>query len=184
MRATNPSRWRECVCSSGECPALFSEHLSSTLVRSRQVGRSVSVIYLDLDRFKLINDTLGHAAGDELLRQVGPRISVVGLRDTDVLARLGGDEFIVLILNDAGSLLAEGVAERIRAGFEVPFQVAGCSLRVTLSLGVAHGDGHSSGDELVANADAALYRAKSLGRDQVAVFDSSLRSSLRERGPL
>lgn len=160
--------------------ALFSEHLSSTLARSRAVGRSVSVIYFDLDRFKLINDTHGHAAGDELLRQVGPRILLL-LRDTDVLARLGGDEFVVLILNDDGPLVAQAVAERIRSGFGVPFLVDGLTLRVTPSLGVAHDDGSCTGDELVANADAALYRAKSLGRNQVAVFNRSLRSSLRDR---
>jgi len=160
--------------------ALFFEHLSSTLARSRSHGRSLSVIYFDLDRFKLINDTLGHAAGDELLRQVGPRIREA-LRESDVLARLGGDEFVVLTVDGENLPTAELVAERIRARFEAPFRIGGRALHVTPSLGVAHDDGHSTGETLVANADAALYRAKELGRNRVQTFDGSLRSSLRER---
>jgi diguanylate cyclase (GGDEF)-like protein len=168
--------------------ALFSEHLSSTLARSRQLGRAVSVIYFDLDRFKLINDTLGHAAGDELLRQIGPRITQV-LREADVLARLGGDEFIVLTLDGespAGAETgaetgAEVVAERIRQAFQAPFEVGDRSLRVTPSLGVAHDDGRSTGEQLVANADAALYRAKERGRNRVETFDGTLRASLRNQ---
>ncbi len=164
--------------------ALFFEHLAATLIRSRETGRSLSVIYFDLDRFKLINDTLGHAAGDDLLRQIGPRIGQV-LRESDVLARLGGDEFVVLTMSGeeptASGRVAEAVAERIRAGFEIPFILGDRSLRVSPSLGVAHDDGTSSGEQLVAQADAALYRAKELGRNRVATFDRSLQATLRER---
>ena len=159
--------------------ALFFEHLASTLTRSRPLGRSLSVIYFDLDRFKLINDTLGHGVGDELLRQVGPRIQEK-LRESDVLARLGGDEFIVLTV-DGDMDAAELVAERIRTAFEAPFRIGGRALQVTPSLGVAHDDGHSTGEALVEHADAALYRAKELGRNRVQTFDGSLRSSLRAR---
>jgi diguanylate cyclase (GGDEF)-like protein len=138
------------------------------------------VIYFDLDRFKLINDSLGHAAGDALLREVGPRVTQV-LRESDVLARLGGDEFIVLIWNSESPLVAEGVAERIRAGLEIPFQFGDRTPSVSVSLGVAHDDGHSTGDDLVANADAALYRAKKLGRNRVAIFDRSSGGSPSEQ---
>jgi diguanylate cyclase (GGDEF)-like protein len=153
--------------------ALFADHLASSLTRARQIGRSLSVIYFDLDRFKLINDTLGHAAGDELLCQVGPRVTAV-LRDSDVLARMGGDEFVVLIMSAETNADAERVAERIRSSLEPPFLIGDQELRVTSSLGVAHDDGHSLGGELVAMADAALYRAKEHGRNRVEVFDGSL----------
>jgi diguanylate cyclase (GGDEF)-like protein len=160
--------------------ALFSEHLTASLARSRRLGRSLSVIYCDLDRFKVINDTLGHAVGDEVLRQIGPRIQAV-LGEADVLARLGGDEFVVLTVDGENLPTAEELAERIRLEFAAPFRIGGRALAMTPSLGVAHDDGHSSGEALVAHADAALYRAKERGRNLVQTFDGSLRSSLRER---
>ncbi|GAB6902773.1 hypothetical protein JCM9957A_58650 [Kineosporia succinea] len=143
---------------------LFFEHLTSSLALSRETGRRLGVIYFDLDRFKIINDTLGHGAGDDLLVQVGERVTAV-LRGADVLTRLGGDEFVVLTSQNAA-----GVAERVRRVLAEPFALDGRSVRVSSSLGVAVDDGRADGEQLVEFADVALYRAKEGGRNRVAVF--------------
>nr|WP_269326778.1 GGDEF domain-containing protein [Kineosporia mesophila] len=149
--------------------ALFFDHLASALVRSRQVGRRLGVIYFDLDRFKVVNDSLGHGAGDDLLCQAGARISAV-LRSGDVLARLGGDEFVVLTGDRSDPTGGVGVAERVRRVLEEPFLLDGRPVQVSSSLGVAVDDGFSTGEQLVEFADVALYRAKQGGRNQVAQF--------------
>jgi diguanylate cyclase (GGDEF)-like protein len=132
-------------------------------------GRAVAVLVLDLDRFNEINDSLGHAIGDALLRQVGPRLSRE-LRSEDVLARLGGDEFVVVAddLDGAGSLALAG---RLRARLQQPFRVGGMSLTIDASVGVAIGPEHSvTADELLQLADLAMYSAKAT-RSGVAVYD-------------
>jgi diguanylate cyclase (GGDEF)-like protein len=151
--------------------ALFFDRLHQALGRARREGYTVGVIYFDVDRFKIVNDSLGHASGDDLLVQVGHRVTA-GLRESDLLARLGGDEFIVLTEDPPGSpaAAAAGLAERIRAALAEPFVLGGRSVRVTSSLGVAVNDGHTDDDELVEFADVALYRAKTLGRNQVVRF--------------
>ncbi|GLY31663.1 hypothetical protein Kisp02_50280 [Kineosporia sp. NBRC 101731] len=159
--------------------ALFFDHLASALVRSRQVGRRLGVIYFDLDRFKVVNDSLGHGAGDDLLRQAGARISAV-LRSGDVLARLGGDEFVVLTGDRSDPTGGAGVAERVRQVLEEPFVLDGREVRVSSSLGVAVDDGFSTGEQLVEFADIALYRAKQGGRNRVARFSPSM---LEPTGP-
>ncbi|GAB6899285.1 GGDEF domain-containing protein [Kineosporia succinea] len=150
--------------------ALFFDHLTSALARSRSAGRTLGVIFFDLDRFKPVNDSLGHGAGDELLRQVGERVSAV-LRGSDVLARLGGDEFVVLSADKSDPHGAAGVAERIRRVLDEPFDLNGRPAQVSSSLGVAMDDGVSDGERLVEMADVALYRAKELGRNRVAVYE-------------
>ncbi|WP_285624687.1 GGDEF domain-containing protein [Kineosporia sp. NBRC 101677] len=147
--------------------ALFSDHLASTLARSRRAGRTLGVIYFDLDKFKAVNDTLGHGAGDDLLCQVGHRVTAV-LRSSDVLARLGGDEFVVI------TAAGEALAERIRRVLEEPFGLAGRTVRISASLGLALDDGRLGTEELVEFADVALYRAKELGRNRVVVFGPAL----------
>nr|WP_269810988.1 GGDEF domain-containing protein [Kineosporia rhizophila] len=147
--------------------ALFSDHLASTLARSRRAGRTLGIIYFDLDKFKAVNDTLGHGAGDDLLCQVGHRVTAV-LRSSDVLARLGGDEFVVI------TAAGEALAERIRRVLEEPFGLAGRTVRISASLGLALDDGRLGTEELVEFADVALYRAKELGRNRVVVFGPAL----------
>ena len=134
-------------------------------------GSGIAVLVIDLDRFKEINDSLGHAVGDALLRQVGPRLSRE-LRSGDLLARLGGDEFVVLAadLDGAGAL---AMAQRLRAQLQQPFRVGGMGLTIDASVGLAIGPGHSvSAEELLQLADLAMYSAKA-GRTGVAVYDDA-----------
>jgi diguanylate cyclase (GGDEF)-like protein len=158
--------------------ALFFDRLAAALAGARRDRRTVGVIYFDVDRFKTVNDSLGHAFGDDLLVQVGQRVTAV-LREPDLLARLGGDEFVVLIEDPprstaAGPAQAAGLAERIRRVLAEPFALGDRSVRVSASLGVAVDDGGLDEDQLVEYADVALYRAKKLGRDQVVRFSPEL----------
>jgi diguanylate cyclase (GGDEF)-like protein/PAS domain S-box-containing protein len=139
---------------------------------------AVAVLFIDLDRFKSVNDELGHDVGDELLREVAERLSSV-LRPSDVVARLGGDEFVVLCPDVAGLDQAAEVAGRLLAAVSLrPILVRGNWLHVTASVGITVSSGgpdhHPEG--LLREADAAMYRAKALGRDRFEVFDAALRS--------
>ncbi|MEO8897616.1 MAG: bifunctional diguanylate cyclase/phosphodiesterase [Candidatus Dormibacter sp.] len=123
------------------------------------VDRRLSLLYLDLDHFKEINDSFGHSAGDELLRQLGPRL-IARLRDTDVLVRVGGDELVVLIL-DTDSDYAAAVAERLIAELDQPFELDGISVRVGASIGIANAPTDATDSAgLLRCADLAMYRAK------------------------
>lgn len=153
--------------------ALFNERAGRALAAGRRDGGSTGVILLDLDRFKNVNDSLGHDAGDELIRQSAARLRG-GLRASDTVARLGGDEFAIL-LPGHGSEAAVRVALKLLAAMRDPFQVVGRELRVTASLGVAISPG--DGDDvqtLVKSADTAMYRAKDAGRDRLQVFDPTM----------
>ena len=141
----------------------------------------VGVVFLDLDRFKAINDSMGHQAGDELLIQVATRIRQI-LRDDDVLARLGGDEFTMLLrgLRDEGEALA--MAHRIHRSFETPFVVNDHRILVTASLGVTvHRDPTERPQDLLSQADTAQYHAKENGRNRVEAFIPTLRPIFRRR---
>jgi len=137
-------------------------------------GDAVGALFIDLDHFKVINDSLGHDVGDELLVQVAARLTDV-LRRGDTLGRLGGDEFMVI----SGSRPDPGehvlLAERLGTAFEQPFIVRGDELAVSASIGVAYGDADADSRALVRDADAAMYRAKSLGRARCELFDDALR---------
>jgi two-component system cell cycle response regulator len=129
-------------------------------------GSAASVLLLDVDRFKAINDTLGHAAGDAVLREVAERIRA-HLRSADVVARYGGEEFLV-VMSGAPAEDAMMVAERLRAAIgSMPIAAHGADLRVTVSVGVAAVGTGAQADGTIAAADAALYRAKKAGRDRV-----------------
>jgi diguanylate cyclase (GGDEF)-like protein len=142
-------------------------------------GRAVAVVVLDLDRFKEINDSLGHAIGDALLRQVGPRLNRE-LREQDLLARLGGDEFVVIV-DDVAAADAQALATRLRARLQHPFRVGGMSLTVDASVGVAIGPEHSaSAEELLQLADLAMYAAKAT-RVGVAAYDEDRDGDGRHR---
>ena len=142
---------------------LFGRHLERALMDAEAAGRSVGVVLLDLDRFKLINDTLGHASGDRLLRAVAERLAEE-LPPRHVLARFSGDEYLVLCPDISGIAAAEGTARRILGSFAEPFVIDGHSLRVTATAGVSVFPMHAQdGSTLIRLADAALHAAKADG---------------------
>ncbi|WP_072390759.1 EAL domain-containing protein [Hyphomicrobium sp. CS1GBMeth3] len=143
-------------------------------------GQQIVAAYLDIDRFKDINDTLGHETGDKLIKAVSKRLAA-RLRAHDFLARFGGDEFAVLSMSpdvDADTRLAA----RIASAFEEPFAIEGQSIRVTASVGIARAPDHGrSADELMRHADIALYEAKSQGRDRAMTFSSDMARQVETR---
>ncbi len=159
---------------------LLAERFSSALRANRRDRSSSALLLLDLDRFKEINDTLGHHHGDALLRQIGPRLSGA-LREVDTVARLGGDEFAVLLPKVDGVLGAEQVAERLRLAFADPFLVDGVELDVEASVGIAvsgvHGEDAAT---LLQRADVAMYVAKAQGLG-VFVYDAAMDGHSPER---
>ena len=161
--------------------ALFSDRLLVALAQAERTGSLVAVLFCDVDRFKMINDSLGHSAGDALLRQVGARLATV-VRQGDTVARLGGDEFALLCTDVAGVDEARAVGERVCAVLREPIQVGPRLLTSTMSVGVAVAEpGERDVANLLRDADVAMYQAKDAGRDQVAVFDATLRVSASER---
>jgi diguanylate cyclase (GGDEF)-like protein/PAS domain S-box-containing protein len=140
-----------------------------------------AVVFVDLDHFKFVNDTLGHDAGDELLRAIGPRLRTA-VRAGDTVARFGGDEFVVLCERVESEAGAVELARRVEEAFAAPFAVQGKEVEVAPSLGVAvAAAGDVSPEALLRNADEAMYRAKKLGRGRLVVFDADLDLRLRER---
>ncbi len=133
-----------------------------------------AVLFMDLDRFKLVNDSVGHAAGDELLIEAGRRI-VGSVRSEDMVARLGGDEFAILAEGLEGPEMAEELGHRVLSALAAPMWVAGRELYPRASIGIALWDPrYHSGEEMLRDADAAMYRAKSDGRDRCALFDEDM----------
>ncbi len=163
---------------------LFGELLEHALRRAQRSGSAVAVLFLDLDRFKLVNDSRGHDAGDVLLGAVARRVESV-LRPGDVVARFGGDEFTVLcedLQPDTAGEQAINVAERLVDALRDPFTVDGDELFVGVSVGIAVGvTGLEPPDALLRDADAAMYLAKERGRGRCEVFDETMRAQARER---
>jgi diguanylate cyclase (GGDEF)-like protein/PAS domain S-box-containing protein len=144
---------------------MYEEHLGAALARSRRHRSPLALMYLDLDNFTQINDSLGHAAGDQVLVEFGKRIRSV-LRETDMLARLAGDEFTIVLeaVNSLGA--CERVAGKILEALQAPFDIAGKALAVSASIGVAFSGAQSSAESMTGNADASLYSAKRAGRNR------------------
>ena len=162
---------------------LFTERLARALANRRRRRGGIAVLFLDMDGFKLINDSLGHDAGDALLAVVGGRLAAC-LRAGDTPARFGGDEFAVLIGGIADPSDAVRGAERILDALRPPFAVAGREVFLTAGVGIAlrmPEDPAASADELVREADIALYRAKAAGKAHAAVFDPSMNTQILER---
>jgi len=159
---------------------LFVDRLDNALTRARRTGEALAVLFVDLDHFKSINDSLGHTAGDTVLRAVAERLRST-LRTEDTVARLGGDEFTVLAsgLKDPNDLLR--LAQKLRSTIKVPLEVASRELTVAASIGVGlfPQDGDTA-EQLLRNADLAMYRAKELGRDRTQFYTAAMSARLLE----
>lgn len=148
--------------------ALLRDRLDEALARSERSGRSVALLYLDVDDFKSVNDALGHAAGDALLRAVADGL-VHCVRRSDSAARLGGDEFAVLVDDVEDRREVEALAERIRATLAVPIALNGHVVDATVSIGVAFADHRRTSEQVLHDADLAMYEAKSRGKNRCVV---------------
>ena len=149
---------------------LLNDRIDQALARSaRQSGR-VAVLFLDLDLFKVVNDSLGHAAGDQLLIEVSRRLAGV-VRPGDTLSRFGGDEFVI-VCDNMPDTEVEGLARRAASAVRETFQYHGQTVNVSASIGIAMASAETDSDALLRDADAALYRAKAGGRNQAIVFDA------------
>lgn len=164
--------------------AVFVEGIGRRLDECRRrgiVSNAFAVLYLDLDRFKIVNDSLGHMVGDELLIAASRRLESC-LRHGDVLARLGGDEFAIFLngLNDDGQ--ANAVAGRIQTALSSPFSIAGREVFTSASIGIAFGPAHyNNPDEIMRDADTAMYHAKSRGKSRHEVFDADMHARVKDR---
>lgn len=160
--------------------ALFLDQLHRTLTRvNRQTNYLFAVLFLDCDRFKVINDSLGHAIGDQLLIEVAKRLTAA-LRPGDVIARLGGDEFAILLENIAGQDQAEQVASRLNRELEKAFELQGHAVYISASIGIALNSDHSpQAENLLRDADNAMYRAKALGKSRYVVFEAAMRDRVQ-----
>lgn len=161
--------------------ALLMDRVAKLLQRARRDDApAFSVLFLDLDRFKVVNDSLGHMVGDQLLTSLARRLQTC-LRPGDTVARLGGDEFTML-LDDADEDAAAIVAGRVQAELEAPFRLGEHEIYTTVSIGIATSTaGYQSPEEMLRDADLAMYRAKDQGRARHEVFDTSMRAEAVER---
>ncbi len=161
--------------------ALIMDRIDQLLARNRRNATSCAALYMDLDDFKNVNDTLGHEAGDRLLAAVAARLTST-LRDADTVGRMGGDEFVILIDGARLNIAPELVAERLLDVMRQPFDLDGTSmpLIVGTSIGIAIGD-RATGDELLRDADVAMYQAKEAGKNRYEVFFPEMHSAISRR---
>jgi diguanylate cyclase (GGDEF)-like protein len=160
---------------------LFADRLEHAIAKTKRSGGALAVMLLDLDRFKEINDTLGHTAGDEALQAVARMLTPI-VREVDTLARLGGDEFAIIVEERADPGHITRIAERIRKAFSEPLIVQGREFFVTTSIGIAmHPEHGRARDELMQNADVALYRAKEEGRDTYQFYAAEMNAAAEQR---
>ncbi|QJD92693.1 EAL domain-containing protein [Duganella dendranthematis] len=161
--------------------SLISDRLEHTIAQARRNGGTVLVAFMDLDGFKLVNDGLGHNAGDELLKVVAERMSGC-LRESDTVGRFGGDEFVLLLDEPASVVDATPVLERVRKAVLQSISVSGQEVQVSCSIGVAvyPNDGGDAGT-LLMNADAAMYRAKELGKNNIQFYTREMNASIEEK---
>lgn len=159
---------------------LFSEGVEEAIARCVDTDQFIAVMFLDLDDFKTVNDSLGHAAGDDLLIQVANRLRSF-TRPEDVVARLGGDEFAILLEDLSGPMGATDVAERIIRGMTIPFNLEGKELKVHTSIGIAFGASIDRPDQIMRNADAAMYAAKQTRKGTYRVFEDAMHAEMIRR---
>ncbi len=162
---------------------MMQAHLTNVLHQAAVDDTHVALLFLDLDRFKLVNDTLGHTHGDELLVAVAKRLNE-HVRPSDLVTRIGGDEFMIVLGEVVNVSQALDLANRLRFSLRAPFMVNELEFYVSASIGLAFASGddpNASAEVLVRDADTAMYQAKDAGRDAVAVFDESMRTKVSER---
>ena len=155
--------------------AMLLDRLQDALHRAARHDRMVGVLFLDLDRFKVVNDSLGHGAGDDLLREAARRLERT-IRPGDLVARLGGDEFVVVIADMVRTTDALAAAERVRTALARPLELGGDPTVMSASVGIAVAHGTETPADLLRDADTAMYRAKEGGRDRAEVFGAHLRA--------
>lgn len=155
---------------------LLLDRLGMAIERSRRAGGTFgAVLFLDLDQFKVVNDSLGHPAGDEMLIQVGHRLQKC-LRASDTLARFGGDEFVILLESVSSRRDVLQVADRVQHALSEPFEIAGRKVFTTVSMGIVIGlKQYNTREEVLQDADIAMYRAKSSGKARYVIFDATMR---------
>ncbi len=165
---------------------LLIDRLRQAMALSSRNGQMGALLFMDLDNFKTLNDTLGHDMGDLLLQQVAKRLGEC-VREGDTVSRLGGDEFVVMLEElgenqEAGIALAESIGEKVLASFFLPFRLSGLDYQITPSIGATHFRGHQdSTDELLKQADLAMYQAKAAGRNTLRMFDPTMQSVVTAR---
>lgn len=161
--------------------ALFKDRVEHALTPRSRASGFVGLLFLDLDRFKTVNDSLGHTVGDGLLIAIGDRLQTA-VRPEDTIARLGGDEFAILVEDVAGPRQVLELAERISATFDAPFRTDDREITIRCSIGVVVASGgHRSADDLLRDADVAMYRAKVSGRGSYALFEPSMQAEVAAR---
>jgi diguanylate cyclase (GGDEF)-like protein len=144
---------------------LLFDRLEHGMKRARRRGAALALLFVDLDRFKAVNDSMGHAAGDALLREAARRLESV-VRESDTAARLGGDEFAVILDDAASAAGAESVARKVLESMARPFRLDGCEAHITASIGIAlYPDDGEDAEALLGHADAAMYAVKDSGRN-------------------
>ncbi|MFT4058567.1 MAG: diguanylate cyclase response regulator [Legionella sp.] len=153
---------------------LFESRLDVALTKMKRLGGLISVLLIDLDKFKIVNDTLGHIAGDKLLKEVGTRLKQ-SLRSYDVAARFGGDEFAILLEDLSESAQSEVVAQKITQMMSIPFNLSGNELSIDVSIGIVNckNSQNISREALLLQADTALYEAKSSVGSSYCIFSTS-----------
>ncbi|MGW4940171.1 putative bifunctional diguanylate cyclase/phosphodiesterase [Actinoplanes sp. NPDC004185] len=159
---------------------LLAETIETWGDRAAADEQEISLLFIDLDRFKMVNDHWGHQVGDELLCAVAGRLSAQ-IRGADLVCRIGGDEFVIASASPSHSALAESLADRVLAEFARPFELSVGNVVISASIGVAKSLGGAQALELIRDADTAMYKAKGSGRNAYALFDTSLRDEVRDR---
>jgi diguanylate cyclase (GGDEF)-like protein/PAS domain S-box-containing protein len=161
--------------------AMFNDVLNLAIQNARRYNRNFAVLFIDLDRFKIINDTLGHDAGDKLLQEMGTRLTQT-VRSSDVVARLGGDEFVVLVQEVAEPKQVAAVARKILSAFVKPMSIQGQECRVTASIGICMYPSEAQNEQaLMKNADIAMYRAKEDGKNNYKFYSEEINIHTFER---